>query len=160
ERRMIDPIERDIDVVTTQSKAEPVKDNLTKVNFDKVAYVGDGGDLTATSAAAGANTLIIATGGAGTGPQSLQGQQTLEGGASTINVQGQRSGTVAPFTAPGSRPTFFNDDPIDSTITVVGSSVHIAGIDLEGGGTGAAGITDPCGCSLTFVRNTFIENVN
>jgi hypothetical protein len=79
-------------VVTTQSKAEPVKDNLTKVNFDKVAYVGDGGDLTATSAAAGAHTLIIATGGTVTGPQFLQGGQTFQGGASTINVQGQRSG--------------------------------------------------------------------
>ena len=63
ERRMIETIERDIDVVTTPSKAEPVKDALTKVNFEKVAYVGDGGDLTATSTAAGANTLIIATGG-------------------------------------------------------------------------------------------------
>jgi hypothetical protein len=137
ERRMIDPIERDIDVVTTQSKAEPVKDALTKVDFDRVAYVQGGGDLTAMSAAAGANTLIIASNGTITGPQQLQGQQTLQGGGATMNVQGQRSGTIAPFAAPGSRPTFLNNDPINAdstTIEVLGSSTHIAGVDLVGAG--------------------------
>ncbi len=77
-------------------------------------------------------------------------------------MQGVKSGTIAPFTAPGARPMFFNDEA-DSAIKVLGSSVHIAGIDLEGAGTGSsnfsnAGITDDCSC--TPVLNTFIENVN
>ena len=72
-------------------------------------------------------------------------------------MQGVKSGTIARFTAPGTRPTFFNDQA-DSTIKVLGGSVHIAGIDLEGAGTGFAGITDDCSC--TPVLNTFIENVS
>jgi len=54
-----------------------------------------------------------------------------------MNVQGQRSGTIAPFAAPGSRPTFLNNDPINAdstTIEVLGSSTHIAGVDLVGAG--------------------------
>jgi len=164
QERRIDPIERDIDVVTTPSKAEPVKDAPTKVEFEKVGYVQGGGDLTATSSAAGANSLIVATGGTITGSQQLLGQQTLQGGASTINVQGVKLGTIAPFTAPGTRPTFFNDQE-SSTISVLGCSEHIAGIDLKGADPvdwGSvpfnAGITDDCSC--TPVLNTFIENVN
>ena len=150
--------------MTTPSKAEPVKDAPTKVEFEKVGYVQGGGDLTATSSAAGANSLIVATGGTITGSQQLLGQQTLQGGASTINVQGVKLGTIAPFTAPGTRPTFFNDQE-SSTISVLGCSEHIAGIDLKGADPvdwGSvpfnAGITDDCSC--TPVLNTFIENVN
>ncbi len=120
-----------------------------------------GGDLTQTSTAAGANSLIIASNGTILGPQQLQGQQTLQGGASTINVQGQKSGTIAPFTAPGSRPTFLNDDPgtADSTtIEVLGSGTHIAGVDLVGAGQ-FSGFFFNAGITGTGVVNSFIENV-
>jgi hypothetical protein len=157
ERRMIDPIERDTDVVTTQSAAEPVEDALTKVDFDRVAYVEGGGDLTLTSAAAGANTLIIAANGVIAGPQQLQGQQTLQGGGSTINVQGQRSGTVAPFTAPGTRPTLFNDTD-SSALELLGGSTHVAGLDFVGAGQ-FSGLFFNAGITGTGILNSFIENV-
>ena len=95
-------IERDDDIVTVQSKAEGVQDALTQVHFDRVAYANS---ITTVSNEAGDNTLIIANGTFG-GPQELNGNQTLQGGKSTILVTGLKSGTTPSFTAPASRATY------------------------------------------------------
>ena len=125
ERRMMDGLERDTDIVTTQSNQEGVSDALTNVDFDRVAFVQSGGSITGTSAAAGGNSLIIVKGGQITGPQVLSKNQTLQGGASTIAVRGQRSGTVVGFTAPGSRPEIFATSAADVINLSVGSNSHV-----------------------------------
>lgn len=132
-RRMIEPLVREDVFVASSSLREGVEDALTDVPFDRVAYVGDGGSVTDTSAAAGDNTLIIAEGGTISGPQQLQGNQTLQGGASTIDVRGQTSGVVSPFTAPGTQPTLAapGDAP---NLTLLGSNTHVAGLAIEGAG--------------------------
>lgn len=124
EQRMMDGLERDVDVVVVRSEAEPVEDAITNVDFDRVAYVNSGGSVTSTATAAGANSLIIATGGTHTGEQFLQDSQTLQSGASTIAVRGLYSGTVASFTAPFSQTTLTNSS--QNVVNLV-SNTHLNG---------------------------------
>ena len=129
--RMADRIERDVDIVIGGSK-EAVEDALTEVDFDQVAYVEDGGSITDTSTNSGDNTLILVNGTV-SGAQELQGNQTLQGGGSTIAVRGLTSGTVADFMAPGDTPTL--DTPGDaSNLTFLGSNAHVAGLSILGAG--------------------------
>jgi hypothetical protein len=167
ERRMADGLERDTDIVTdakttssstTSTSTEAVEDAATGVRFDRVATVDGTGSLTATSASAGANSLVIADGSAGNivGAQTLQGDQTLQGGGSTIQVRGVTSGIVVDFTATGSRPTFVNTAD-SAVLTVAGSNTNIAGVDVEGAGTF---LIDNYGISGTSVTNIRIDAVN
>ncbi|AHB50114.1 hypothetical protein W911_08335 [Hyphomicrobium nitrativorans NL23] len=145
ERRMSEGLERDTDIVTntatTQTTTagtatEAVEDAKTGVRFDRVATVDGTGDLTTTSSAAGGNSLIIADGSAGdiVGAQTLQGDQTLQGGGATIQVRGVTSGIVVDFTAPGARPTLARGAR-DEILRISASNTHIAGVDLVGDGT-------------------------
>ena len=173
ERRMSEGLERDTDIVTdtkatsstTASTAtEAVEDAETGVRFDRVAAVDGTGSLTATSTAAGANSLIIADGGAGdiTGAQVLSGDQTLQGGGSTIQVRGVTSGIVVDFTAPGTRPTFLNT--ANSAILSIGASnTHISGVNVEGAlgvGLSNRGINGGSGKSNIRISNVDIAHTD
>lgn len=152
ERRMLDGIERDTDIVTVRSKAEPVADHLTGVRFDRVAYAGTGASVTSTSAQAGANTLVVLNGTI-TGGQTLQGNQTLIGGGTTINVRGLRSGLVLPVTAPGAAGRLTSPALNDDNLILDGSNIHVAGLTIVG--SGPAGIGD--GVDVTSNRtNVFL----
>lgn len=132
ERRMMDGLERDVDIVVVQSEAEPVEDALTNVDFDRVAYVDDGGSVTSTANSAGGNSLIISKGGTITGEQFLQDSQTLQSGASTIQVRGLSSGTVANFTAPFSHTTLTS---ADTNVVNLVSNTHLNGFTITKTGT-------------------------
>ena len=161
ERRMMDGLERDTDIVTTQSNQEGVSDALTNVDFDRVAFVQSGGSITGTSAAAGGNSLIIVKGGQITGPQVLSKNQTLQGGASTIAVRGQRSGTVVGFTAPGSRPEIFATSAADVINLSVGSNSHVAGFDIRGTSGQGPFLNDNFGVSIQFgASNVVLEDLD
>jgi hypothetical protein len=133
-RRMQERIERDDDIIVVQSGPEKVEDALTDVRFDRVAYVNP--SITDTSAEAGDNSLLIANGTI-SGPQQLQGNQTLQGGGSTIQVRGLKSGVVANFTAPGSHPTI--SGTMGDDLTLLGNNTHVAGFDITGGDRGIFG---------------------
>lgn len=137
-RRMLDGLQRDTDIVTTRSKAEGVADHLTGVPLERVAIVGSGGSVTATSTTAGANSLLIVNGTVA-GEQSVQGSQTLAGGGATFYVRGRRSGTAVPFTAPGAAGRLtapsFNAD----SLTLLGSNTHVNGLTIVGGGPAGLG---------------------
>ena len=141
--RMTEGLRRDTDVVTsaktTSSTAlgatttEAVKDAATDVVLSKLVYV-DGntsGGLTPLATSQGANTLIIAQGSSGNidGTSVLQQDQTLVGGGSTIALQGVVSGTVAHFTAPGSRPTLTNSLGFGGIVFVT-TNTHVSGVDI------------------------------
>jgi hypothetical protein len=142
ERRMLDGLERE-DIFTTRGKLEreQVADEHTDVVFDKVAYVGDGGDLSGTSHDQGANTLVIVNGAAETedSNNTIHDHQTVQGGQSTIPVYGVRSGTVANFTAPGA-PAYVRSIDDSDVIALTGDRTHIAGLDIDGDGRGGHGI--------------------
>ena len=172
ERRMADGLERDTDIVTNtrasqktsaSSATEAVEDAKTGVRFDRVATLDGTGDLTAASAAAAANSLIIASGGAGSivGAQILEGYQTLQGGGSTIQVRGVTSGLLLDFTAPGVRPEFVNTANA-AVLTLSGSDTHVSGIDIRGdtaAGLSNDGIDGGSNRTNIFVTSTNIENV-
>lgn len=133
ERRMLDGLERDTDIVTVRSKAETVEDALTGTDFERVAFASTGNNVTTTSAAAGANSLVILN-GAVSGPQTLQANQTLQGGGSTIAVRGLKSGTVVNFTAPGAAGSLTAPGTGNDNLTLAGSNTHVSGLTIVGGG--------------------------
>ena len=138
QRRMLDGIERDTDIVTVRSKAEAVEDGLTGTAFDRVAFASATSDVTATSTAAGRNSLVVLNGTV-VGAQTLQANQTLQSGGSTITVRGRKSRTAVPFTAPGAAGRLTTPGAVDDSLTLGGSNTHVAGITIVGHGAGGAG---------------------
>lgn len=161
QRRMLDGLERDTEIVTGRSKAELVADALTGTNFDRVAYATETSDVTEASNAAGDNSLIIINGEV-TGAQTLQGNQTLQGGGSTIEVRGRRSGLVVPFTAPGAAGRLTEPGNSDN-LTLAGSNTHVSGLTITGPGNLGSGIENGVDVgddkSNLFLTNLQINNV-
>ena len=158
ERRMTERIERDVDIVTTVSKAESVFDTLTGVAFDRAAVVQGGGDLQGALDANGANSLIVLDGGTTNGSAAVGPGQTLQGGASTIQVTGQRTGTTAGFTAPGSKPSIVQT--LNQAVVTVDSNTHLAGLGIRGGGIGAGFANDGIVPTANGVSNVAITDTS
>ncbi len=157
QRRMLDGIERDTDIITGRSKRENVEDALTGTDFDRVAYASAATDVTTTSAAAGDNSLIIANGEI-QGSQTVQRNQTLQGGGSTIAVRGRNSGLVVPFTAPGAPALLTEPTGNNSNLLLEGSNTHIAGLRIVGYGEGSGhGVEIGSDKSNVFLTNLDIS---
>ncbi len=156
QRRMTEGLERDTDIVTAASEAEPVEDAQTKLDFDRVAYVDAGGSLTTTSTNAGDKSLIVVRGDPVAGQQTLQGNQTFLGTGSVLQVRGLKTGSVANLLIQGSRPVI--NQPANALIVrLLASNVHLAGLNLEGGG---GALTSNSGISFNnFLTNVLIENM-
>ncbi len=135
ELRMIEGLERDTDIVTTQSEEENVFDTLTNVDFDRVGFVDGGGDVQGTLNDNGPNSLIILNGGTTNGSVTVGPGQTLQGGGSTINVTGRRSGTTANFKGLGAKP--FLVQTLDQAVVTVNNNTHVAGLGITGAGAGS-----------------------
>lgn len=160
DRRMTERLERDVDVVIGTTGDERVDDAETDVQLNRVAFANGATGL-GPAIAQGGQTLIIAQGGNGTitGGVDLQDNQTLQGGASTIQVRGRKTGTVTGFTAPGSRPFVQVGLDLD-VIGVEGSNVHIAGLTIDGlGQTSDEGIDVRFGKSNIVIEQTLVQNV-
>ncbi len=157
-RRMVAGLERDTDIVFGQSKKEYVEDALTNTDFDQVAFINNGGGITTESAAAGDNSLLIVNGTVNDGTQTVQANQTVQGGGSTIQVRGRSSGAVAGFTAPGSKPTVINTGAGD-VISLTGDNTHIAGLLIDGNSNGEHGIGGGSGKTNIFITQNVIQNI-
>lgn len=155
ERRMLEGIQRDTDIVTGQSEAELVEDAYTGIPFDHVVYVSNGTSISSVSSGAGANVLIIANGHF-TGQQQIWGNQSLVGGGKPILVRGRRSGTAADFTAPGAR-AFLSGASGDSNLNLLGSNIQVAGLHLDG--QDAGGASDGVGIGDNL-NNLFLSDLN
>lgn len=145
ERRMLDGLVRDTDIVTTQSGEEGVVDALTDVALHRVAYASSEPELQA-AVGQGANTFILVSDGGApidltaTIGLTMQDNQTIQGGGSTIALRGANSGTIAGFTAPGSRPTLTSTVGSSGTgVLVLASNNHVAGLNIQGGYNGIFG---------------------
>ncbi|MGI9426860.1 MAG: right-handed parallel beta-helix repeat-containing protein [Hyphomicrobiaceae bacterium] len=160
ERRMLDGLERDTDVVTGLGGVENVEDALTGTDFDRVVTVDAGGSVTDKSKSAGANSLIIVNGEV-KGQQSLQGDQTLQGGGTTIAVRGRTSGTVVNFTAPGAAAKLTSPGEEANSLILLASNTHVSGLSIDGGGGTADADSWGHGIHLgSNTRNMFITNVD
>lgn len=158
ERRMLVGLERDTGIVTAKSKAEDVSDALTGVDFDRVAFVKSGGSLTDTSAASGDNSLIIVNGTVSDGTQTIAANQTVQGGGSTIQVRGRKSGTVAGFAAPGSRGTVTNAGGGNVIALSAPGNIHVAGLLIDGQNTGTNGVSGGSGITNVAITQNVIQN--
>ncbi|MGI9422880.1 MAG: right-handed parallel beta-helix repeat-containing protein, partial [Hyphomicrobiaceae bacterium] len=159
ERRMLDGIERDTDIVSTRSKAESVEDALTGTAFDRVAYSGEGDSITATSAEAGDNSLLVANGEI-TGQQELHGNQTLVGGGGVIAVRGRTSGVVVDVTAPGAKARLTSPVDDDNNLSLLSSNTHVSGLTIVGSGAGMGdGIDLDSDKSNMFITHVSIHDV-
>lgn len=178
ERLMTEALVRDTDIVTIKNSSrstftnvsgssetvEPVEDALTGVSIDNVEIVANGDDLQAGVTAAGANSLIIASGGAAEfGRIELSENQTLLGGGGTLAVRGQASGVVSGFTAPGTRP-LINHTPFTEAVVTAANNTHITGVDITGGGIGSfsfpvenTGVSVPLGTDTVYITNAHIS---
>ena len=168
ERRMTEGLERDVDIVTTVSKEEKVFDVLTGVRFDRAEVVEGGSDLQGALDGNGANSLIVLDGDTTSGSFTVGPSQTLQGGGSTIQVTGVKSGVTKSFTAPGSKP--FLEQTLNQAVVTVDSDTHLAGLGIQGGGPSAGfdnhgiqsaadGVSNVA-ITDTTIRNTAITGIN
>ena len=148
--RMVDRIERDVDIVIAPSGKEAVEDAWTGVDFDSVLQVNGGAVI--DNAPGTADKLIIANGDIQVA-QTLHGDRTLQGGGSTILVRGRTSGAVADFTAPGNGLVLFSSS--GSGLTLTGDNIHVAGMSIGTFGAQFHGINGGDG-----KENVFVENVD
>lgn len=105
ERRMADPIIRDVDIVT-QSATLVEAAKFDGQTLSSVATIKDGTTAQATINAAGTNTLVVVQGTTTVSSQlTLLTGQTLSGGGTTLTLTGASSGRQVAFTLPGSTAT-------------------------------------------------------
>ncbi len=157
-RRMVDPIVRDIDIVTNAPAAaeEPALNPRTGQMIGSVLTVdGNTAAPETVISGAGANSLVIADGSAGTitfgSTTDMPAGQTILGGGSQLRVVGANSGTAATFTAPGSRGRFETGGNFDAIRT--SDNAGILGVDIatSGANADAVEIDD---------NNVLLEDVN
>ncbi|MEQ8823134.1 MAG: right-handed parallel beta-helix repeat-containing protein [Filomicrobium sp.] len=139
QNRMLDAIERDTDIVTTLSGPEAVEDALTGTDLERVAYASPNQDISATSSAAGANSLVVVNGTV-VGGQSLVADQTLAGGGAAFSVRGLKTGLVVPVTAPGRAGRLTGAATDVDSLTLNGWNTHVTGLRVIG--SGFAGVGD------------------
>ena len=106
ERRMVDPIVKDVDVVTEKRKTggpggeEPVK--LRGVEIKEVQSVNAGDDLPAKVAAAPEGTIFVIIGNvATTAAANVLSNQFFIGGGTTLSFTGARTGASGSFSFAG-----------------------------------------------------------
>jgi len=150
-RRMVEPIVRDVDVVSAapQGGGTIEQGQMHGVDIASATQI-DGGDLAAEVAARGANSVVIATGEFNpAGTITLNENQALLGGGGSLEVT-TASGLRATFTAPGARPTISGvlNDANDTADVVIGLAENstLSGVNINAGevgvyGNGVNGIT-------------------
>lgn len=106
ERRMVDPVVKDVDIVTEKRKTggpggeEPVK--LRGVEIKEVQPVNAGDDLPAKVAAAPEGTIFVIIGNVATAvPANVLSNQFFIGGGTTLAFTGARTGAAGSFTFAG-----------------------------------------------------------
>ena len=143
QRRMIDRIVRDVDVVAShQVTEEAAQFASTGLEVSTARVVNAANDLSATVATAGANSLVVVDGSAGTFSEgdttTLSAGQVILGGGGTLDVIGAETGTQVTFTAPGTRPQISGTDTQQDVFHIANDTV-LAGLDISGGANGVSG---------------------
>ncbi len=139
ERRMVEPIVRDVDIVT-QGGSSIETAQINGVDIDNANQVNGGSDLGAAVVAGGNNSVVIATGNfTPGGPITLNQNQTLLGGGSSLQVT-TASGLKATYTAPGTRPTISGvvdeDNDTADRVLVLAENSTVSGVDIDAGEVG------------------------
>ncbi len=158
ERRMADPVVRDIDVVSQSrtSSAPSTTETATQVSGGNALTVLDSGTTTGAAlpgaiTTAGANSTVLLSGTFTTSAAITPAAgQTLRGGGSfTVQSASGKTATLTTSNATIDRTTGSN------TITVTNANVTITGLTLSNSaGAAAAGAITSSGSNLTVSNNT------
>ncbi|MGE0378961.1 MAG: inverse autotransporter beta domain-containing protein, partial [Planctomycetaceae bacterium] len=151
QRRMVDPVVRDVDVVTnTRAMTEAAVNPHTGETIDSVHVLDSDDNLAQLISGYNDNSVVVIDGGkdefvSRSAINLRPGQLVIGGGAQTA-VRGERTGRTAVWTAPGTRPTVeFNANhcPPGLVCTMVMSAPppgflmadgsSLTGIDVRGG---------------------------
>jgi len=140
QRRMVDRIVRDVDVVASnQAIDDPANFASTGVAIDSVRVVDANDDLSAEVAAAGEGSVVVVDGSEGPiseGDTTVlsSGQVVMGGGGSTLKMVGRNTDAQIKSPTPGTQPQVDGTDVFqianDSTLT---------GLDITGGNDGVFG---------------------
>ena len=161
ERRMVDRIVRDVDIVTHQFASpvtsESAMDSVSGSPLGPVTIIdADTIDVPLAVASAGSGSTIFVDGSKGTIDVTsaivAQPGQTILGGGQSIVVQGMSSSATAVFTTPGIRPFVNRSDSAGSVVEVVNQST-VRGLNVQGGLYGIAGLTDDPLTDVQIVDN-------
>lgn len=155
-RRMLDPIVRDIDIVTQNS------------GIEKVDTVGGGGakvttdDMTAQEAVAlaGETGLVVVNGEIETGDSiALKKGQRITGGDSMVTLVGKTSGVTVTKRLPGNSGTIRGTNS-SNPILVLADDVSIDHLDLLGGLHGISGSGSGVTIDDNFIYGAESDGIN
>ncbi|QDV19637.1 hypothetical protein Pan153_43030 [Gimesia panareensis] len=144
QRRMVNPIQRDIDIVLNQAQApeECAKLQLNGQELKNITFIdANTPNAEAVFNAAGSNSVVLFDGSAGTihtatGFVFNDGQLALAGGTD-VNVVGCESGAVTTFHY-GGKPLVQGDNMINDVFTLA-DNASIVGLNVTGGLNGIYG---------------------
>ncbi|MBR9972269.1 right-handed parallel beta-helix repeat-containing protein [Magnetospirillum sulfuroxidans] len=130
ERRMTDPLVRDVDIVT-QSATISEAATLGGQTLSGVTTITDGATAQAAINAAGAGKLIVLNGTTTVSSQLTLGQgQTLSSGGSVITLTGSSSGKSVSFSVPGSSGTL-TGSLAGTSVLALSSNSTLSGLIVE-----------------------------
>ncbi len=166
ERRMTRRIERDVDIVAGESQVATLNEsgfvtNAANVQITAFSQTDAGSDLSTAVAAAGANSLLVIDGSAGTvndnSASSLAAGQIVAGGGSVFTVS-SASGRSASVTLPGAAPTVNGTGAAD-VFEMTNANGQITGLTITDGVRGIDITGDGATVSDTTVRNAGSEGI-
>lgn len=153
ERRMVDPVVRDVDIVTQQAQvAEAVKMDGTTIGTVKQL---SGSDLQAQLNSATAGTLLLLNGEATvSAPVTLNAGQTVRGGGTVITLTGASTGKTFAYTIPGSAGTIKGAVAGDAVVKMAADST-LRDVRVEN----ISATANSWAISATGVSGTTLQNV-
>lgn len=161
-RRMVAPIERDVDIVTNTAlgaaEAAKIASSTTGNPISGLFFVdGNTADAEAVIEGAGADSVIFADGSFGTilppGTIDMNIGQAIVGGGSGLAVIGCDTGATATLLAPGTRPTFSTSG---FAAFNAAADVSLAGIDIVTSGDSVDGVSLGTGDFNVLLDNLMI----
>lgn len=136
ERRMTDPLVRDVDIVT-QSATISEKATLNGQAVTTVTNITDGATAQAVINGAASNTLLVVNGTTTVTSQlTLRQGQSLSSGGSTITLTGASSGRAVSFSTPGSTGTL-RGAIAGNAVLALASDSKVSGLIVENTSTTA-----------------------
>ncbi len=157
ERRMLDRVVRQSDLLVSSGTAAPAEAGLAQVNghtFTSVVTVQPGDNLQTLVEGAPADSLVVVNGGGAhylvPNGVTLQPGQTVLGSGTPVQVVGATTGRLATLTIPGPTPVIERPNILGPNVTAASGS-SLIGVDVQGGETGVL---------VNGVNNVAVENVN
>ncbi len=172
ERHMIDPVQRDVDIVTNTG-ATKTEAAINSYNNEPVSGVttvnANTSNVASAVTSAGVNSIVVFDGSGGTitiptntSVNMLNGQSLL-GGGSFLTLHGANSGVQAVYYAPGSTPTITGSTHAsDNGLVNLDTNSVVNGLSITNNATygGASAIYSGGVTHFTIAHNTITDTTD